>query len=97
MTCPEQTCATCIWWERMAPRLANAARDPSARYEVGTCQARSPVVIQGNSPFPVSMFPETHESRFCGDWEGEGDFDDGDGGERIIAFPLNRPANKVAA
>jgi hypothetical protein len=48
--------------------------------------------------FPVSVFPVTHESRFCGSWE---PIDDGapdpDDGERIIAFPLARPANKIAA
>lgn len=88
----EQNCSTCIWWERMGPKLANAVRDPSASEQVGTCQVRAPIVVQGNSPFPVSMFPETHESRFCGDWEGLGDYDDGDGGERVVPFAINRLA-----
>lgn len=97
MICPEQTCATCIWWERQGPRLANASRDPSAAVDVGTCQSRSPVVIQGNSPFPVSLFPTTHESRFCGEWEGVGDTDDGGGGETVVPFRMPPPANKIAA
>lgn len=94
MTCPDQSCATCIWWERKGPRLANASRDPSAAHDTGTCQAHAPIVVQGNSPFPVSMFPVTHESRFCGDWEGEYQGGDSDGGEKVIAFST---ANRVAA
>ncbi len=38
----------------------------------------------------MSEFPETHESRFCGEWKGrEGG---GDDGERIVAFPAKRAA-----
>lgn len=98
MSCEEQNCSTCIWWERMGPRLSNASRDPSSPSDCGTCQARAPVVVPGSGQFPVSMFPVTHESRFCGDWEGMGEgAPDPDDGERIIAFPLARPANKIAA
>lgn len=91
--CPEQTCATCIWWERQGPRLANAVRDPSASPATGTCQVRAPVVVQGGG-FPVTLFPVTHESRFCGEWEGLDEGGDGDGGERVITFPVER---RVAA
>ncbi|WP_267378098.1 MULTISPECIES: hypothetical protein [unclassified Sphingomonas] len=47
----------------------------------------SVIVVQGNSAFPVSMFPRTHETRFCGDWQGS-TYGGGDDGERIVvAFP----------
>jgi hypothetical protein len=85
---PEQNCASCIFWKRMGPRLSNAMRDPSAAADTGTCQAHAPIVVEGNSAFPVSMFPTTHESRFCGDWEGQAHpGPDGDGGERVVPFP----------
>ncbi|WP_242186557.1 hypothetical protein [Sphingomonas sp. CARO-RG-8B-R24-01] len=88
----DQSCATCGWWERCGPKLANATRDPSSGYDLGTCQLHAPVVIQGDAPFPVSMFPQTHESRFCGDWEARQGGGGGDGGERIVAFPIDRMA-----
>lgn len=62
------SCATCRHWHRTGPKLANAQRDPSCAADEGTCQRRAPSVVQGNSPFPVSMFPVTHESRGCGEW-----------------------------
>ncbi len=62
------SCATCRHWRRMGPKLANAQRDPSCAADEGTCERRAPSVVQGNSPFPVSMFPVTHESRGCGEW-----------------------------
>ncbi len=65
----ERTCATCFWWQRSAPKLANAKRDPSARTDVGICQLRAPVVVQVSGGFAVSLYPETHESRFCADWK----------------------------
>ena len=61
-------CATCRHWHRTGPKLANAQRDPSCAADEGTCQRRAPSVVQGNAPFPVSMFPATHESRGCGEW-----------------------------
>ena len=84
-----QTCASCRWWERKGPRLANASRDPSAATDTGTCQVHAPVVLQGSAEFPVSLFPVTHDSRHCGDWRpfGGGDPDDG---ETIVAFPISR-------
>lgn len=90
---PEMSCATCIWWQRSAPKLANAKRDPAAGLHNGICQSRPPIVVSF-SPFPLTLFPETHESRFCGEWEGRS-VNGGDGdGERVIAFPV---ANRVAA
>ena len=62
------SCATCRHWRRMGPRLANARRDPSCAADEGTCERRVPSVVQGNAPFPVSLFPVTHESRGCGEW-----------------------------
>ncbi|USU06918.1 hypothetical protein NF699_09735 [Sphingomonadaceae bacterium OTU29LAMAA1] len=54
----------------------------------------APVVVQGNSPFPVSMFPVTHETRSCGEWQGIGS-DGPDGGETVIPFPT--PSTRIAA
>ena len=92
----EQTCATCVWWERSGARLANAERDPSCSGSTGTCQVRGPQVVGGRfDNFPYTVFPQTHESRFCGEWEGMvPPGGDGDGGERVIAFPT---ANRIAA
>lgn len=62
------SCATCRHWHRTGPKLANAQRDPSSAADQGTCERRAPTVVQGNSSFPVSLFPVTHESRGCGEW-----------------------------
>jgi len=87
-------CGDCLWWQRCGPKLSNATRDPSSAADIGTCQARSPVVAQADGPFPVSMFPQTHESRMCGEWVSLENEDDGGprGGPRIIAFPAHRIA-----
>lgn len=87
-------CGDCLYWQRCGPKLANATRDPSSAVDVGTCQARSPVVVQADGPFPVSMFPQTHESRMCGEWVSLEDDDDGGpgGGPRVIAFSSQRIA-----
>ena len=87
-------CASCVWWKREGARLATATRDPSCAQDVGTCHAHSPVPFQIDAVFPVTIWPTTHESRFCGDWQGISG-GSGDGGERIIAFPS--PANRIAA
>jgi hypothetical protein len=96
------SCATCRHWRRMGPRLANAQRDPSAASDEGTCERRSPSVVQGNSPFPVSMFPVTHESRGCGEWVARIGAGGGpDGGERMgpggAADATVTPFRKIAA
>ncbi len=93
------SCATCRHWHRTGPKLANAQRDPSCAADEGTCERRAPSVVQGNSPFPVSMFPVTHESRGCGEWVvrtgAGGGPDDGErvssGGENTVV-PLRRVA-----
>lgn len=86
MGCVSRNCGSCMWWERQGPQLSRATRDPSAAIDTGTCQIHAPVVVQGNSPFPVSMFPVTHETRCCGDWQGIVS-DDPDGGETVVPFP----------
>lgn len=79
-------CATCIWWKRQGAQLAIATRDPSCPRDVGVCHAHGPSVGQFTPDFPVSLFPRTHETRFCGEWQGM-DYDGG-GGERIVVpFP----------
>ncbi len=95
-------CASCRHWHRTGPKLANAQRDPSCAADEGTCQRRAPSVVQGNSPFPVSMFPVTHESRGCGEWVARTGAGGGpDGGERAGqggAIDANvMPFRKIAA
>lgn len=89
MTC----CATCAWWRRQAPCLSAAIRNPFMPDDEGTCHRNAPAVVT-DSGLAVSLFPTTHESRFCGQWKAapEGG---GDGGERIVPFPA--PANRIAA
>ncbi len=87
-----QTCATCVWWRRQGPKLSKAVRDPSAARDTGTCQLHAPVVVQMHSAFAEALFPVTHESRFCGDWDGVDEGGGGDDGECIIAFPIARKA-----
>ena len=78
------SCASCHHWRRMGPRLANAWRDPSCAADEGTCERRAPSVVQGDGPFPVSLFPVTHESRGCGEWIARSGAGGGpDGGERV--------------
>jgi hypothetical protein len=96
------SCATCRHWRRMGPRLSNAQRDPSCAADEGTCERRSPSVVQGNSPFPVSMFPVTHESRHCGEWaarsgSGGGPSDGEHAGEVAAASHTVTPFRKIAA
>jgi hypothetical protein len=89
---PEQNCGSCIWWERQGARLAEGERNPASPITVGTCQFHPPA-IQYHPEFPLTVFPQTHESRFCGSWEGVEEGGGGDGGEKVIAFPLaHRPA-----
>lgn len=80
----DHACATCVWWKRAAPKLANALHDPSASPQVGTCHLNPPVVVQGNSAFPVTLFPETHETRFCGHWSDTEHLGGPDDGERTV-------------
>ncbi len=78
------SCASCRHWRRMGPKLSNAQRDPSSAADEGTCERRAPTVVQGNSSFPVSIFPVTHESRGCGEWVARTGAGGGpDGGERV--------------
>lgn len=90
---PAHTCATCIWWKRSAPKLACAIRDPSASAKVGICHLNPPVVVQAVSAFPVTVFPETHESRFCGYWTEVDNFGGPGGGERkVVPFKQREAA-----
>lgn len=88
------TCSNCIWWKRQGAQLAIAERDPSCPKDVGVCHARCPSVGQFTRDFSVSLFPRTHETRFCGDWQGISY--DGDGGERIVV-PFPPQAARAAA
>lgn len=89
-----QRCATCAWWRRQAPCLSSATRSLAVPYEEGTCHRNAPAVVN-NGGLAVSLFPTTHESRFCGQWTAQPTGGGSDDGERVIAFPP--PANRIAA
>lgn len=71
-------CATCAFWTDGASPLAAAGPvvDPLAKPNVGTCSLYAPVVV-ATTWFAVSMFPEVHGDRVCGDWMPDFDPDDG--------------------
>lgn len=71
-------CATCAYWTEGASPLATAAPggNPLAKADVGTCSLYAPIVIK-TQWFPVSVFPEVHADRVCGDWFPEDEPDDG--------------------
>lgn len=71
------SCATCRHWHEGAPPLSAASLNPQAKANVGTCQLYAPVLTESRW-FLVSMFPETHADRSCGDWEERPDPDDGE-------------------
>lgn len=79
-------CGNCRWWEPQAPSLATATERYSVSPGVGACHARAPVVFNqgpGLSPQEVTLFPETHQDRFCGDWDAPVEDDDPDDGEEV--------------
>lgn len=73
----DRTCATCRWWHQGAPPLATASRHATPVPSVGTCQLYAPVLAETRW-FPVTMFPETHADRTCGDWQEGLEPDDGE-------------------
>lgn len=85
----EHNCSGCAWWKRAGPKLANAARDPSASARVGICHFNPPVVVQADAAFPVPLAPETHETWFCSRWR---DRSGGGGGGESNVIPLGRAA-----
>lgn len=103
MTTCERRCATCRFWSRQGAEIANAIRDPGCPDDEGTCEAHAPVPVAveagthgASARWSVPLFPRTHETRSCGEWEpreGGG----GDDGERIIVFPLDRAERRFAA
>jgi hypothetical protein len=92
LTCAEQTCATCHWWRRKGPRIADAIRDPSCPSDTGTCELHAPAVFQVAPTMCAPLYPTTHETRRCGDWRGKDGAGGGDGGERVVSFPSERRA-----
>lgn len=99
----ERRCATCRFWNRQGPEIANATRDPRCPPDEGTCEAHTPTPVAveagcatASARWSVPLFPRTHETRSCGEWEPRDD-DGGDDGERIIVFPIRRPAVRIAA
>ena len=76
---PER-CGTCAYWSQ-GPAIAAAVRRPAGSDENLGCCHRDPPTHWGNH-FPVSVFPEVHAHRFCGDWMPAGE-PDGDGREGV--------------
>lgn len=89
-----RNCATCVWWERQGPQIATALRDPTCPRDTGICQRHSPIVAQPVDGIAAPLFPRTHETRFCGDWQGQPHGSGPDGGERIASAvtPIRRQA-----
>lgn len=89
-------CANCAYWTEGASPLATAAPhvDLLAKPNVGTCSLYAPVVVE-TKWFAVSMFPEVHGDRVCGDWQSD-DQPDGDGGDKL-APPVDNVVKFEAA
>lgn len=87
------TCATCAHWDRGGAAIATAVRDPSAMTDVGACCIMPPQLVREGPYWATAAFPQTHASRGCGEWEPEGEADDG-GGERAQTnvVPFDRGA-----
>jgi len=86
----QRTCATCRFWTRQGPQLANAQRDPSCPSDEGVCQFSAPVVTM-LATGPSGIFPRTHADRWCGQWHLKGGAGGPDDGEHVVV-PLRRVA-----
>ncbi len=86
----QRTCATCRFWTRQGPQLANAQRDPSCPADEGVCQFAAPVVTM-LATGPSGIFPRTHADRWCGQWHLKGGAGGPDDGEHVVV-PLRRVA-----
>lgn len=92
---PIYNCATCAWWNNVAPVLATGIRRAAgSEQQLGTCEVDAPVVVRLAGAV-TSQFPETHATRRCGRWAPKvnGGPDDG---ERVVV-PFSPAANRVAA
>ena len=85
------TCSTCAHWRRQAPTIATAIRRASPAPDVGTCQLIAPGVFM-QAGIPVTLWPETHADRTCGDWMVSGPFDPNGGEEMNNIVPLRGAA-----
>ena len=74
------TCSTCAHWHRAAPPLATAIRHANPDQWVGTCQLLAPSLIS-QAGVPMTLFPQTHADRTCGDWMISGPHGPDDGEE----------------
>lgn len=95
---PDRRCSTCYWWTEQ-PALATGVKRPlGADPALGCCTIRPPQVFSMMG-MGVSLFPETHSLRVCGDWQrdevldwDEDDTGTGRGGKTVVPFPGGRPA-----
>jgi hypothetical protein len=96
LTEPQAACATCCFWKRQGPQIATAVRDPSSPEETGTCHFFPPVlIVVPEEPWPVTLWPRTHETGFCADHTT--DESDPDGGTHLpspsdVVVPLRSAA-----
>lgn len=63
------TCANCAHWDRGAPSIATATRDLSVPPETGACCVMPPQLVREGPYWATAAYPQTHASRFCGEWE----------------------------
>jgi hypothetical protein len=91
MTAPTgEACASCIYWQRKGHETAAATIDASGPADVGTCHFYPPRVADVG-PFAAGMWPRTHESRWCGEWEGP-EPDDGERASDTNVVPFQAAA-----
>jgi hypothetical protein len=83
----DRRCETCCWWDQGGARLASAAVDPGAKPDVGVCCVDPPRLMQVTEYWSEGVFPSTHASRFCAEWQPE--IDPGGGGEQQPVQPDN--------
>ena len=83
----EHRCENCLWWDRGAPTLATAARDPSQPDDVGACRSAGPELHRQGPLGMATYWPVTRFDCRCPMWQPIG----GDDGARE-----DRPDNVVA-
>lgn len=82
------TCGDCVHWDSGAPAIASAIKDPAVAPDLGTCCVMPPQISRAGPFWATALFPQTHASRFCGEWEAIPD-DPGGGEEQPVPKPDN--------
>ncbi|QTH21969.1 hypothetical protein HRJ34_00045 [Rhizorhabdus wittichii] len=87
------TCADCVHWDRGGASIATATRDPSVGPDIGTCCVMPPQLARSGPYWATAIYPQTHASRFCGEWE---PIPDNGGGGEHEPLPEAQPTNVVS-